>query len=355
MFGFQGKTPGKAIKRFIEEFHIGGVIYFSRNLQSAAQTAKLSNAIQVLSPKMPLFIGIDQEGGRVSRLPKDFTIFPSNARVASRHSTPLVYRVAEITAKELRAVGVNLNFAPVLDINTNAKNTVIGDRAFGSDHETVSTMGLTALAGYQDNHVVACGKHFPGHGDTSADSHKELPVVEQNLQRLGDVEIRPFVHAIENGLASIMTAHVMYPQVDPENPATLSPKFIKGILRNQFRYKGIVVTDDMEMKAITDKYEMGEAAVRAIEAGADVILVCSKEDAQLAAIEAVTKAVKEKRISEARIEQSLLRILQVKEKYLMPYQRCELAHVKEVVGCGSHQRFLETLLEKTKGAALGKA
>ncbi|HSG04997.1 MAG TPA: beta-N-acetylhexosaminidase, partial [Nitrospiria bacterium] len=253
MFGFHGRSPGKAIERFIKEFHVGGVIVFSRNLQNPAQTAKLTNALQAATPKMPLFIAVDQEGGRVSRLPKGFTIFPSSARVASGHSAPLVYQAAEITAKELRAVGINMNFAPVLDIDTNPDNPIIGDRAFGSDHETVSTMGLTALAGLQDNRVVACGKHFPGHGDTSADSHNELPEVGHTLQRLGDIELRPFVHGIQNGLASIMTAHVMYPKVDPDNPATLSPKIIKGILRNQFRFKGVVVTDDMEMRAITDK------------------------------------------------------------------------------------------------------
>lgn len=355
MVGFEGPGPSKAVLRLIKDFCIGGVILFSRNLQSPAQAAKLCNALQAQSKKMPLLISIDQEGGRVSRLPKGFTIFPGGGRLAACQSTQLVYRVAEATATELRAVGINMNLAPVLDINTNRANPIIGDRAFGASPTLVSTLGLTTVAGFQDNNVVACGKHFPGHGDTAADSHKELPRVPHDLRRLRDVELRPFLHTIRNGLASIMTAHVLYPELDPKEPATLSKRIVTGLLRESMGFKGLVVTDDMEMAAISDFHKPGEAAVKAIEAGVDLILIGHNEAKQLFAIDAVARAVKQKRISEARIEQSLLRILQVKEKFILPYQPVDPVLVKGVVGSSSHKHLLQEIKEKTEALATVRA
>ncbi|MBI3609417.1 MAG: beta-N-acetylhexosaminidase [Nitrospirae bacterium] len=354
MVGFDGVGPSKTLLRFIKEFHIGGVILFARNLQSPSQTAGLCNALQAQSRKMPLLISIDQEGGRVSRLPKGFSVFPGGAKLAACQSPELVYRATEATAKELRAVGINMNLSPVLDVNTNPANPIIGDRAFGTGPTLVSTMGLTVIAGLQDNRIVACGKHFPGHGDTAADSHKELPRVSHGLQRLQDVELRPFLHAIQNGLASIMTAHVVYPALDPKEPATLSKPIVTGLLRQVMGFQGVVITDDLQMAAISDTDGPGEAAVKAIEAGADLVLFCRDEAAQLSALVAVALAVKQKRIREARIEQSLLRILQLKEKFLLPYQPADLAKVKEVVGCASHKHLLQEIKEKTEAPAASK-
>ncbi|HTN43580.1 MAG TPA: beta-N-acetylhexosaminidase [Nitrospiria bacterium] len=355
MLGFEGRSPSKAVVRLIREFQIGGVILFARNLQSPSQAARLCNALQAQAPKMPMLVSIDQEGGRVSRLPKGFTVFPGGAQLAACHSTELVYRVAQATARELRAVGINMNMAPVLDVNTNPANPVIGDRAFGASPTLVSSMGLTTMAGLQDNRVIACGKHFPGHGDTAADSHKELPRVPHDLQRLREVELRPFLHIIPNGLASIMTAHVLYPKLDPDEPATLSKKIITGLLREAMGFKGVVVTDDLEMAAISDRHGPGEAAVKAIEAGADLILFCRDEDKQREALEAVANAVKHKKISEARIEQSLLRILQMKEKFILPYQPADLAQIKEIVGSSSHKHLLEEVKERAEAPEAVKA
>lgn len=355
MVGFDGVVPSKAVVRLIKEFQIGGVILFARNLQSPSQTAKLCNALQTQSPKMPLLISIDQEGGRVTRLPKGFTVFPGGVQLAACRSTDLVYRVAQATARELRSVGINMNLAPVLDVNTNPANPVIGDRAFGASPTLVSSMGLTMMAGLQDNRVIACGKHFPGHGDTVADSHKELPRVPHDLQRLREVELRPFLHIIPNGLASIMTAHVLYPKLDPNEPATLSKRIITALLREGLGFKGVVVTDDLEMAAISDTHGPGAAAVKAIEAGADLILFCRDEDKQREALEAVANAVKHKKISEARIEQSLLRILQMKEKFILPYQPADLAQVKEIVGSSSHKHLLEEVKERSGAPVAAKA
>ncbi|HUK55148.1 MAG TPA: beta-N-acetylhexosaminidase [Nitrospiria bacterium] len=355
MVGFNGVGPSKAVVRLITEFQIGGVILFARNLQSPSQTAKLCNALQSQSPRMPLLISIDQEGGRVSRLPKGFTLFPGGAQLAACRSTELVYRVAEATARELRSVGINMNLAPVLDVHTNPSNPIIGDRAFGDSPTLVSTLGLTMIAGFQDNNVIACGKHFPGHGDTGADSHKELPRVSHGLRRLREVELRPFLHVIPNGLASIMTAHVLYPQLDPDEPATLSKRIVTGLLRESMGFKGVVITDDLQMKAISQTHGPGEAAVKAIEAGVDLLLICNDEEDPLKALEAVARAVRQKRISEARIEQSLLRILQMKEKYILPYQPSDLAQVKEIVGSSSNKHLLEEIKERSEAPVAVKA
>ncbi|MBI3994762.1 MAG: beta-N-acetylhexosaminidase, partial [Nitrospirae bacterium] len=193
-----------------------------------------------------------------------------------------------------------------------------------------------------------------GHGDTGVDSHKELPRVPHGLQRLQEVELRPFAHTIRNGLASIMTAHVVYSALDPDAPATLSKRIITGLLRERMGFKGVVVTDDLEMAAISDLHGPGEAAVKAIEAGADIVLICHDEDKQVTAMEAVAQAVKKKRISEARIEQSLLRILQIKEKFILPYHPADPAKIKEVVGCASHKHLLQEFKEKTEAPAAVK-
>jgi beta-N-acetylhexosaminidase len=344
IFGFDGVRPSRNIIKLIKLDHIGGVILFNRNLANPQQIAKLVNALQSFSSGMPLLIAVDQEGGRVSRLPKGFTLFPNAASIGQLHSVDLAYRIADCTAKELRAVGINMNLAPVLDIHTHKANPVIGDRAFGTNTEQVCTMGLAIIAGLQDNHVVACGKHFPGHGDTQADSHLELPQVNQSIERLCDVELRPFYHAIKNGLTTIMTAHVLYPMLDQHQPATLSKRIISGLLRKEFDFQGVVITDDLEMKAIS--LETGEAAVQALEAGIDLILICHDPAKQRAALHAIHAAVREKRITEERIDQSVLRILNLKERFLLPYEPVDLKRVKQTVGQSEHRQLLDEITEK---------
>src|SRR5439155_1691178 len=198
-------------------YHPGGVILFSRNLTDPEQAARLTNALQKLAPKMPLLMAIDQEGGRVARLPKGFTVFPGQGTLGRAGAVPLAYGFAEVTARELRAIGVNMNLTPVLDVNTNPQNPVIGDRAFGHDPELVETLGLAVIAGLQDNGVLACGKHFPGHGDTAADSHKELPTVSHGLDRLHEIELRPFEHCLLRVLEAKERYLLPYTAVDPRH------------------------------------------------------------------------------------------------------------------------------------------
>jgi beta-N-acetylhexosaminidase len=255
----------------------------------------------------------------------------------------LAYAAAATIAKELRAVGVNMNMAPVLDVNSNPDNPVIGDRAFGTTPDVVCELGLATAAGLQDNKVVACGKHFPGHGDTNADSHKELPVVEASRERLETIEFPPFRRAVEQGVASMMTAHVLYRALDNEFPATLSPTIITGFLRQELRYDGVVLTDDLEMHAIIDHYGMEDAAVRAVLAGCDVLLICKDRDREVAAFGAVEQAVASGTISIERLNLSAARIARLKARFVAPYRPVTISDAKLIAGCRTHQALLHTI------------
>ena len=343
MVGFLGTSVTPELAAFLKDYRPGGVILFSRNLESVEQIVQLTNDLQQCSPKSPLLISIDQEGGRVSRLPKGFTIFPPGELIGQCHAGELAYAAAATIAKELRAVGINMNMAPVLDVNSNPDNPVIGDRAFGSSADTVIEMGLVTAAGLQDSKVVACGKHFPGHGDTNADSHKELPVVEAPRERLEAVEFPPFRRAATAGIATLMTAHVLYKALDDQLPATLSPNIITHLLREQMGYDGVVLTDDLEMHAIVDHYGPGEAAVRAFLAGCDMLLICKERDREIAAFEAMEKAVASGTIDTSRLDQSVARIQRIKQRYLLPYRPVVISDAKLIAGCRTHQALLQSI------------
>jgi beta-N-acetylhexosaminidase len=343
MVGFMGTTITPELAAFIKDYKPGGVILFSRNLETVEQIVELTNDLQRCSPKSSLLISIDQEGGRVSRLPEGFTIFPPCELIGRCNSTELAYAAAATIAKELRAVGINMNMAPVLDVNSNPDNPVIGDRAFGSSSDAVIEMGLVTAAGLQDNNVVACGKHFPGHGDTNVDSHKELPVVESSRERLEAVEFPPFRRAAAAGVATMMTAHVLYKALDDRLPATLSPDIITHLLREQMQYDGVVLTDDLEMHAIVDHYGPGDAAVHALLAGCDVLLICKDRKREIAAFEAVEKAVSSGTIDAARLDQSVARIQRVKQRYLWPYRPAVISDAKLIAGCRTHQALLHSI------------
>ena len=343
MVGFLGTSVTPDLAAFLKDYKPGGVILFSRNLESIEQIVQLTNDLQQCSPKSPLLISIDQEGGRVSRLPKGFTIFPPCEVIGQCHSGELAYAAASTIAKELKTVGINMNMAPVLDVNSNPDNPVIGDRAFSSSADTVGEMGLVTAAGLQDAKVVACGKHFPGHGDTNADSHKELPVVDAPRERLEAVEFPPFRRAAAAGIATMMTAHVLYRALDDQLPATLSPVIITRLLREQMGYDGVVLTDDLEMHAIVDHYGPGDAAVRAVLAGCDVLLICKERDREVAAFEAVEKAVASGTIDMERLDQSVARIQRVKQRYLLPYRPAVISDAKLIAGCRTHQALLQSI------------
>ncbi|MGH7215940.1 MAG: beta-N-acetylhexosaminidase [Nitrospiraceae bacterium] len=343
MVGFLGTSVTPDLTSFIKEYKPGGVILFSRNLESVEQMVDLTNDLQARSPHSPLLISIDQEGGRVSRLPKGFTIFPPCDLLGRCNSSELAYAAAATIAKELRAVGVNMNMAPVLDVNSNPDNPVIGDRAFGTTPDVVCKLGLATAGGLQDNKVVACGKHFPGHGDTNADSHKVLPVVEASRERLEAVEFPPFRLAVEQGVASMMTAHVLYRALDPDLPATLSPTIITNFLRQELQYDGVVLTDDLEMHAIIDHYGVEDAAVRAVLAGCDVLLICKDRDREVAAFKAVEQAMEAGAISPERLNLSVARIARLKDRFVAPYKPVTVSDARLIAGCRSHQALLHSI------------
>lgn len=343
MVGFEGTSVSPDLASFIKECKPGGVILFSRNLVCVEQIVELTNHLQACSPHSPLLISIDQEGGRVSRLPKTFTIFPPCEVLGRCNSSELAYAAAATIATELKAVGINMNMSPVLDVNSNPANPVIGDRAFGSTPGPVCELGLATVGGLQDHRVVACGKHFPGHGDTNADSHKELPVVNAPRKRLEEIEFPPFRHAAAHGVAAMMTAHVLYRSLDDQRPATLSPTIIGKLLREEIRYDGVVLTDDLEMHAIIDHYGIEDATVRAILAGCDMPLICKDRSREVAAITAVEKAVTDGTITDERVQVSLARIARLKERFLMPYRPVSISDAKLVIGCRSHRALLHSI------------
>ncbi|RCX23119.1 beta-N-acetylhexosaminidase [Fontibacillus phaseoli] len=319
--GFHGLEADEQIKKLTKDYHIGGTVYFRRNVESVPQLAALSSSLQQLprnNHEIPLFISIDQEGGMVARLDHEgMSRIPGNMTLGAAGDVQLTEAAAVLAAKEMLSLGINFNFAPCIDVNNNPSNPVIGVRAFGEDPVKVAEHGNAAIHGYQQTGVIATAKHFPGHGDTAVDSHRGLAVVPHDKERLSKVELLPFREAIAAGVDAIMTAHVIFPAFEPEEiPATLSRRVLTDLLRGELGYEGVIVTDCLEMHAISKSCGIPEGAVAAIEAGADIVLVSHTLQDQIAAIEAVIASVRSGRISPERIDQSLERVLALKAKRL---------------------------------------
>src|SRR5687767_13185616 len=244
--GFSGYTIPPDLRLLAREFDLGGVIFFARNVESPEQVAELSREARELAAEVPLWVSVDQEGGRVARLKAPFTVWPPMITLGRSGDEQLAARFARALAAELKAVGISLDYIPVLDVLTNPKNPAIGDRALADRAEDVARLGRVVIETLQSEGIAACGKHFPGHGDTSTDSHFELPLIEHPPDRLDAVELVPFKAAIEAGVAFIMTAHILVPALDEERPATLSPRVVTGMLKNDLGYQGLVLSDDLE-------------------------------------------------------------------------------------------------------------
>jgi len=316
--GFDGPQLPVELKAIAREFGLGGVILFARNVADPEQVAELAFEAARLTPDLPVWVSVDQEGGRVARLKSPFTEWPPMATLGRSGDVALAARFARALAEELKAVGVTLDYAPVLDVHTNPGNPVIGDRALADKAADVARLGAAIVTALQEAGVAACGKHFPGHGDTSTDSHHELPLVEHPIERLREVEFEPFRAAIAAGVATIMTAHVLVPALDEARPATLSRHIISGLLREELGYDGVILSDDLEMKAVAAKYPVPEAAVLAVEAGCDGVLVCSGDHAtQAAALESLVHAVEDDRLRLSRVEDALKRHRRAKERFLV--------------------------------------
>jgi beta-N-acetylhexosaminidase len=317
--GFAGLSIPQDLRLLAREFDLGGIILFARNVESPDQVAAVAREAGELAKDVPLWVSVDQEGGRVARLRAPFTVWPPMLALGRSGDEQLAARFARSLAAELRAVGITLDYTPVLDINSNPANPAIGDRSFGGDPAAVARLGRVVIDTLQAEGIAACGKHFPGHGDTATDSHVDLPLIEHPPDRLEAVELVPFKAAIDAGVACIMTGHLLVPALDEVNPATLSPAIVGTLLKKALGFQGAVLTDDMDMKAISARYSTAEATVRAISAGVDVALLCgASQEPQYAAVEAVVYAVENGTLPLKRVEDALARHRRVKERFLAP-------------------------------------
>ncbi|KAF0814976.1 Beta-hexosaminidase [Andreprevotia sp. IGB-42] len=319
MVGFEGYTANAHIEHMIRTHLVGGIILFRRNIESPAQVAALCRRLQEINAEVsttPLLIGIDQEGGMVMRIEEGVTPLPSAMAFQAAGSVADCTALTQIGADELRQMGINLNLAPDLDVNNNPLNPVIGVRAYGEDAPTAITYGIAAMRGMQAAGVGAVAKHFPGHGDTAADSHYALPVIPHGRARLDEVELAPFRAAIAAGVDAIMTAHVVFPAIEPDTslPATISHAVLTGLLRDDLGFDGVVMTDCLEMAAIADGIGIAKGAVQSVLAGADIVLVSHLPERQHAAVEALLRAVESGAIPAVHLEHALRRIAVLKQR-----------------------------------------
>jgi beta-N-acetylhexosaminidase len=305
--GFPGTALPEPFERALREGRRGGAILFKQNVQGGPlQVAALARALHAAAPA-PLLVGVDQEGGRVARLGEPLLRVPPMQTIASWGDAALAERIAGVVGTELAALGFTIDFAPVADVNTRATNPVIGDRAFGGDPETCARFGAAWIRGLQSVGLLACAKHFPGHGDTTLDSHVDLPSVDHPRERLEAVELVPFRAAVRADVAAMMTAHVVYPALDSRAPATLSRAACTD-LRDAIGFRGMLVSDDLEMQAIAARWSIEDAAVSAIAAGCDALLVCFNHEKQERAVDALAREAERSPAFRARCEEARARV-----------------------------------------------
>jgi beta-N-acetylhexosaminidase len=317
--GIEGTSMQKQAKEMIDKYEVGGFILYKDNITGADQSLKLLNQLKASNQMndIPLWLSVDQEGGKVSRLSDEFTKLPSAADIGKAANSRYTYLIGQALGEAVHALGFNMDFAPVLDINSNPKNPVIGNRAFGATPELVITHGIETMKAIQSKQVAAVVKHFPGHGDTSVDSHLDLPVVNKSLKELEAFELLPFVKAIQEDADAIMIAHLLIPKIDEKYPASLSKEIITDLLRKKLNYNGVVITDDMTMGGITDHYDVGEAAVKSVLAGSDIILIGHDYDTQISVLQALIQNARDGVITKEQLDQSVYRILSLKAKYAL--------------------------------------
>lgn len=343
--GFEGYTVPESFQKLIRDCKIGNVILFRRNIQSAEQLRELCVFLHCLirmETGLPPMILLDEEGGTVSRLGELGSVSPSAMAQGATGDPENAFRVGRMIGQELRAVGVNFNCAPILDCNTNPKNPVIGVRSFGGDPEKVADFGAAYARGLREAGVIACGKHFPGHGDTETDSHLGLPVVNKSLEEIERVELVSFRRAIEEKIDALMTAHVVFPALEPERiPSTVSRKVMTGLLREKMGFEGLIVTDCMEMDAIKRQFGSARGALMALQAGVDMTLICHTEAFQREAAELIVEAMQDGRLSMEEAQESYRRIADVKRrKAVLPLTD------PAVIGCPEHRSIAESILRQ---------
>ncbi len=317
VWGFEGTSLSPEFVKLLKCDRPAGVILFKRNIESLRQVRSLTKELRRLGGRR-LLIGVDEEGGRVSRMPPPFTRYPSAVTLGDfyrqERDSRLLVALGRYLARELLAVGINTDFAPVLDVNSNPKNPVIGDRSFSSDPQVAAEAATAFFLGMEKEGMISCGKHFPGHGDTRTDSHLTLPRVPRSVSDLNKVELVPFRMAIRRKIPMLMTAHVVYPAWDPKHPATLSHKILTRLLRQRLGFCGVVISDDLQMKAM--RYSESEACLKSLEAGVDLLLICKGGERGGEIVEQVLRDVGKSPLFRRRVFESLGRVRRLKEKYL---------------------------------------
>jgi beta-N-acetylhexosaminidase len=349
IMGLQGLTLSADEADFIVRNNIGGVILFKRNVESPQQVRELCAQVQSLRSRMadkaPLFVSVDMEGGRVHRMKPPFTQWPAVAHIGKIDSTSVAFRFAQAMGEELRSVGINLDYAPCIDIFTNPANTVIGDRALSTSAEAVARLGSALVRGYIKGDVIPCAKHFPGHGNTLVDSHFDLPVEDKSLEDLEATELEPFKKVFRARLDLVMAAHIKFPKIDPVWPASLSEIFLRKILRDRLRYRNLVITDDLDMKALTLNYDKGTIATRALVAGANILLYCNEPESPPIALDAIEKALIDKALDPKIVADNHSRVLALKKERLTSPDPLSMEEVTRIVGHPDHLRLAKAIAD----------
>ena len=316
MVGFEGTVFNQDLKFLIETLKVGGVILFSINIESPDQLKELCGSIQdcaIGCGQPPLFIAVDQEGGQVARLKEPFTVFPGNPHMESDKDA---VDFAEITAAELKQVGINMNMAPVMDISPQGFDSIMAGRTFGDNPSRVARMGVNVIKHLQLNNIMAVAKHFPGIGRTILDSHLDMPVLNDGLSALEQFDLIPFEAGIQSGVCGVMLSHIFYPELDPRWPASLSPPIACELLRRQMGFEGLVLTDDLDMGAIAKHYDIQTAIQQILAADIDLTLICHKGPNIALGFEEMLKGIADDRDLKARGIASVGRIMKAKRKYL---------------------------------------
>ena len=340
LVGCQSEALTSGERILIEEYQFGGLILFKKNCGEPAQLVSLCQTIWQSFNAIPPFIAIDHEGGRVHRLPAPFSHFPAAARIGAYNDPDLAYRLGRSTAAELTLAGINLNFAPVLDVNSNWQNPIIGDRAFAAEPRGVIEIASAWTKGLREGGIIPCGKHFPGHGDTNRDSHFELPLLRKSLEEIQAIELPPFADACRNQIEALMSAHVIYPALDAALPATLSEAIITGLLRHQLGFGGVIFSDDLAMRAITDHYGVEAATALAIRAGVDVLLFCHEIDQAVVAFEFLCDEANRDATMRARLDESYRRITELKQRYLTGFTGADASEIVPRLERLNHRQLL---------------
>lgn len=342
ILGFNGDRYSDEIEEKIDKLKPSGFILFSKNIKNYDSTIKLLNSIKIRNKenKIPLFLSLDEEGGIVSRVPKEFNKLPRAKDLGKIEDDKVIYELGEHLGKMVKSMGFNMNFAPVLDINSNKDNPVIGSRSYSEDKNKVYKTGSQILAGMNKSGVIGSVKHFPGHGDTSIDSHSSLPIVKKSIEELDSEELYPFKKIIEDEVDSIMIAHVLYPELDGKYPASLSLNIKEDMLRKEYGYNGVIISDDMTMGAITQNYSTIDAATRFIKTGGDLVLLCHGENLDYEFQESILKEMKSGDLSENDIDEKVYRILKLKNKYKVRDEKTNAIDIQQL------NNELEEILKK---------